>query len=127
MKEMEKVLLVFDESEELDFIESNLKENEFHVYRSSDLNEALIIAKNSIPDLIVVNTLNSEAEIKSFARKIKSEIQNKPTLFSLIELENYLHTENKEFFIVKPVRPKLLLSLIRSVMKNEAINWLPSL
>ncbi len=124
MKHMESVLLVFDDARELDFIGENLAENGFKVLRSVNLNDAFMLAEKTIPNLIVVNTVDSELDFHAFSKKIKIETLKDVTLLSLIELEAYMKTSNTEHIVVKPVRPKLLLSLIRSVMNNEEINWL---
>ena len=55
---------------------------------------------------------------------IKSKNLKQVAIISLVELEDYLNIAAKQHFIVKPVRPKLLLSLIRSIMNNEEMNWL---
>lgn len=124
---MKSVLLVFDDSKELEFIEANLAENGFEVFKSDSLINALTLAEAVIPNLIVVNTFDSEANLQAFSERIKTPLLKNVFLLSLIELENYLKTSfGKEHFVVKPVRPKLLLSLIRSVMNHEEINWLPS-
>lgn len=128
MKNMKSVLLVFDDSKELEFIEANLSENGFQVYKTDNLKSAMNLAKKIVPNLIVVNTFDSEAKLHLYSEQIKAEARLKNvSLLSLIELENYLKTSfGKEHFVVRPVRPKLLLSLIRSVMNHEEINWLPS-
>jgi DNA-binding response OmpR family regulator len=126
MKIMQSILLVFDDQKELEFIESNLIESGFHVSKTDNLKVAVKIAERIIPDLVVVNTFNSEYDLKLFSEQIKTERLKNTSLLSLIELEDYLKTSSREHFIVKPVRPKLLLSLIRSVMNNEEIKWLPS-
>ncbi len=126
MNNMKSVLLVFDDSQELDFIEANLLENGFAVYSSNNLKDALLKAEKVIPNLIVVNTIDSESAIQLFSNQIKTERLKNTTLLSLIELEDYLKVSTTEHFVVKPVRPKLLLSLIRSLLHNENINWLPS-
>ncbi|CAN5412376.1 hypothetical protein BH10BAC1_BH10BAC1_17800 [soil metagenome] len=126
MKNMKSVLLVFDDSKELEFIEANLIENGFVVFKSNNLKDGLITAEKSIPNLIVVNTSDSENAIQLFSKQIKTERLKNVTLLSLIELEDYLKTSSKEHFVIKPVRPKLLLSLIRGMMYQEEINWLPS-
>ena len=128
MKNMKSVLLVFDDSKELEFIEANLSENGFEIFKSDNLKNALTLAEEVIPNLIVVNTFDSESTLHAFSEQIKTEALKDVSLLSLIELENYLKTSfGKEHFVVKPVRPKLLLSLIRGIMNQEEINWLPSL
>ena len=123
---MESVLLVFDDQKELEFIEDNLVENGYHVFKSENLESALILAKNKLPDLIVVNAFDREADLDSFSSQIKTERLKNVSLLGLIELEDYLKASTREYFVVKPVRPKLLLSLIRGVMNHEEVSWMPS-
>jgi len=120
---MKKVLLVFDDSKELDFIEFNLSENGYHIFRSTNLKEGLTKASEIVPDLIVTNTLDAPKNIYQFGKQLKTEQMEEVLLLSLIELEDYLDTPTKKHFVVKPVRPKLLLSLIRGILNNEEINW----
>lgn len=124
MENMKSVLLVFDDSKELEFIEANLTESGYQVLTSDNLKEALIVTENNTPDLIVVNIFDSKSSIQLFSQQIKTEKLKNTSLMCLIELEEYLKFSSSEHFVVKPVRPKLLLSLIRSVMNNEKINWL---
>lgn len=126
MENMKSVLLVFDDTRELEFIEANLTESGYQVLTSYNLKEALTIAENNIPNLIVVNTFDSESSIQLFSQQIKTEELKNTSLLSLIELEDYLKASSVEHLVVKPVRPKLLLSLIRGLMNNEKINWLSS-
>ena len=126
MESLKSVLLVFDDLKELEFIEEQLVENGFQVYKCNTLNDALVLAERKIPNLIVINTNDSEINIQSFIGKVKTDRLKDSILLSLIELEDFLKVSSKEHFVVKPVRPKLLLSLIRSMKNREKINWLPS-
>ena len=120
---MKKVLLIVDNPQELDFIEFNLLEDGFNVFKCVSLKEGLAKTEAIIPDLIVVNITNSEKEIVQFCKLIKSEKLKDVLLLCLIELENYLSFSSKKHLVIKPVRPKLLLSLIRGIMNREEINW----
>ncbi len=122
---MKSVLLVFDDQKELEFIEVNLIENDFHVFKTNNLKDALVLAEKKLPELIVVNTLDRELNLRLFSTQIKMGQLKNITLLSLIELEDYLKTDFTEHIVVKPVRPKLLLSLIRGVMNQEEVNWHP--
>jgi DNA-binding response OmpR family regulator len=126
MRKMKRVLLVFDDSKELEFIEANLAENGFQIFKSDNLKKALINAEKIIPDLIVVNTIDKEKDLELFSNQVKTERLNNVSILSLIELEDYLKasTKSKKHFIIKPLRPKLLLSLIRGIMNNEEVSWL---
>jgi DNA-binding response OmpR family regulator len=126
-KKMEKVLLVFDDQIIAEFIEKNLEENGFQIYKTDNLKDAVISAEKVIPELIVVNTLDEPIDLHNFSKQVKTQRLNTVPILALVELENYLKTTNKEDLIVKPMKPKLLLSLIRSIMNNEETSWLPAL
>lgn len=123
---MKSVLLVFYDQKEIEFIEANLIENGFQVFKSDNLKSALVLAEKKLPDLIVVNTLDSESDILFFSNLIKIQQSKVTTFLTLIELEDYFKTSSKGHFVMKPMRPKLLLSLIRCLMDHEEINWLSS-
>lgn len=120
---MKNVLLIFDDFKELDFIEHNLFESGFNVSRSSNLTDGLVKASEIIPDLIVVNTIDNPKDINQFSVRLKTEQMKNVLLLCLIELEDYLHFSTKKHFVIKPVRPKLLLSLVRGIMNDEEISW----
>ena len=121
---MKNVLLIFDDPKELDFIEYNLSENGFNILKARNLNEGLIKVQENIPDLIVVNTSDKPKDISQFSKQLKSTDLKDVLLLCLIELEDYLNSSSRKHMVIKPVRPKLLLSLIRGIMNNEEINWL---
>lgn len=127
MKKMKRILLVFDDEREMEFMEANLMESGFEIFRSSDLKNVLDLAIKISPDLIVLNTLDIESAVELFNKNVKKEQLKNTSILSLIELKDYLYVSSEEYFIVKPIRPKLLLSLIRGLMNNEEVNWLPSM
>ena len=127
MKTMKRILLVFDDEKEMSFMEANLKENGFEIFSSSNVKEILDLATRVIPDLIVLNTLDTAFVLALFNTNFKSEQLKNTSVISLIDPKDYLSVSNEEYFIVKPIRPKLLLSLIRGLMNHEAVNWLPNM
>ena len=124
---MNKVLLIFDDSTEVKFLEANLAENNFEVLKSNNLADALILAKKTKPILIVINMLFEEDKIIEFCKKIKTEELKDISILSLVASENYYSTPFINHLMIKPIRPKLLLSIIRSLMINETVNWMPSI
>ena len=126
MKQMKSVLLVFDDQKELDFIEENLMENGFRITKADTLEAALVTAERMIPDLIVLNTADRESDIKSFEKRVRTERLKNVSVLSLVELEEYLKLSEPQHVVIKPVRPKLLLSIIRGIMNHEEVNWLPA-
>ena len=127
MKTMKRILLVFDDEREMEFMESNLIENGFEIFRSESLSDLLDLAIKTTPDLIVLNTLDTEAALELFNKNLNKEQLKNTVVLSLIDLKDYLSVSNEEYFIVKPIRPKLLLSLIRGLMNHEEVNWIPAM
>ncbi|MFL5765819.1 MAG: hypothetical protein ACJ77K_17870 [Bacteroidia bacterium] len=123
---MKTVLLVFDDPRELEFISAGLTESNYDVYAAQGLRNALISAERIIPDLIVVNTQDKKEDLRDFNNQVKTERLGNSSVISFIELEDYLKRPGNTHFVIKPVRPKLLLSLIRSVMNDETVDWLPA-
>ena len=126
MKQMKSVLLVFGDEKELEFIEAELKENGFRIMKTNTLDNALVIAEKTIPDLIVINTPDHENDLREFNSKIRTERLKNVSVLSLVELEEYLKPSEPQHVVIKPVRPKLLLSVIRGIMNREEVNWLPA-
>jgi len=127
---MKTILLIVDEPEVLDFIKNNLLENGHSVYKSSNLNDALkyISPKHSI-DLIVINSSENIEIVNQFVKKLKIIAHKTALIISRIEIdqnniEKNINEVNK--IIIKSTRPKTLLSLIKNVLNNEEVNWLPT-
>lgn len=127
MKTMKRILLVFDDEREMEFMEANLMESGFEIFKTSDLNDVMGLATKTSPDLIVLNTLDVESAMELFNKNSKTQQLKDTSILSLIELQDYVYVSSQEYFIVKPIRPKLLLSLIRGLMNNEEVSWLPSM
>jgi DNA-binding response OmpR family regulator len=124
---MKRILLVFDDESEMNFMEVNLKESGFEIFKSSTVSDILDLATSVIPDLIVLNTLDTAFALAIFNSNFKSDRLKNTSVISLIDPKDYLTVSNEEYFIVKPIRPKLLLSLIRGLMNHEEVNWLPNM
>ncbi len=127
MKTRKKILLVFDDEREMDFMDANLKESGFEVSRSNAVSEVLDLVKKTSPDLLVLNTLDTEFILELFNSGLRSDQLKDTTILSLIEPKDYSYVSEEEYFIIKPIRPKLLLSLIRGLMNYEEVSWLPSM
>jgi DNA-binding NtrC family response regulator len=127
MKTMKRILLVFDDEKEMNFMEANLKESGFQIYSSSNVKDILGLATQVIPDLIVLNTLDTAFALAIFNSKLKTEQLKNTIVISMVDPKDYLSISDEEYFIVKPIRPKLLLSLIRGLMNHEAVSWLPNM
>jgi hypothetical protein len=98
---MNRILLVFDDIEELEGIEVNLTRNGFKILKSSNLKDALIKTEGTMPDLIVVNTLDAQKEVELFSKQVKMKYLRKALLPSLVELEDYLKIQTREHLVIR--------------------------
>ena len=58
MQELQKkILLVDDEADILEFLSYNLKKGGYRVYTASNGDDALVLAKEKLPDLIVLDIM----------------------------------------------------------------------
>ncbi len=127
MKNTKSVLLIFEDSKELAISEAYLLQHGFKVFKSDSLKEGLEIVEKNFPNIVVLNTYDSEIEIEHFSKKIKAEKLKKVSLLRLLELENYLKSSLvREHIVVKPVHPSMLLNLIKNRMIHENVTGLPS-
>jgi PleD family two-component response regulator len=101
MKNTNRILLVFDNAQELDLLELNLTRNGFQTAKSSSLKHALSEAKNVLPDLIVINTADAEKDIEAFSKQVNMKYVKKTVLPGLAELKDYLTIQTPEHIIIK--------------------------
>lgn len=125
---MERVLLIYDNIHELNFFQTKLEEENISVYKSDKLSEASLLAETTAPTLIVVNATYCEDDVVEFCKQLKDANSHRDvTILSLVETENYYASPYIDHLMVKPIRPKLLLSIIRALIKHENVSWVPEI
>lgn len=100
-RNMNHILLVFDDIKELDHIEVNMIRNGFNILKSLSLKDALTKTKEITPDLIIVNTSDAEKEIELFSKQLKMKYLKKTLLQGSIGLEDYLNMQTREHIVIR--------------------------
>ncbi len=119
--------MIFEDSKELAVSEAYLLQHGFKVFKSDSLKDGFVIVEKNSPNMVVLNTADSEVDIEQFSKKIKTERLKKVSLLRLLELDNYLKSSLvREHTVVKPVHPTLLLNLIKNRMIHDNVTGLPS-
>jgi response regulator RpfG family c-di-GMP phosphodiesterase len=108
------ILLVFDSIKELELIETNLIRNGFQILKSENLDDALTKVKNVIPDLIVVNTANTEKDVEAFSKQVKMKYLKKVILPRALGLEDYLTIKTSEHLVIRSL-------MLNKVYRNNKI------
>ena len=119
-----KILLVDDEPDILDFLGYNLKKEGFEVFTATNGKEALEKAKDVLPHLIILDVMMPEMdgiETCDEMRKIP-ELQNTIITFLSARGEDYTQIAGfdagADDFITKPVKPKILVSKVKALLKR---------
>ncbi|HEY6162465.1 MAG TPA: response regulator transcription factor [Bacteroidia bacterium] len=120
-----KILLVDDEPDILEFISYNLKKEGYRVVCAPNGAEALAVAKKEMPDLVILDIMMPGMDGIETCREIRENEQLKDILVIFLTARNEDYSQIAGFevgaddFINKPVRPRVLLSRIKAVLRRK--------
>jgi two-component system alkaline phosphatase synthesis response regulator PhoP len=121
-----KILLVDDEPDILEFLTYNLKKEGYLVYSAQTGKEAVNIAKEIVPHLILLDVMMPEMDGMETCEEIRAfpELQKCIIAFLTARAEDYSQIAGFEAgaddYITKPVKPKVLQSRIKALLKRYA-------
>lgn len=123
-----KILLVDDEVDILEFISYNLEKEGYKVYTATNGAEAIRIAERKQPHLIILDVMMPEMdgiEACEELRKIPS-LQNTIIAFLTARNEDYSQIAGfdagADDYITKPIRPKVLVSRVKALLKRTGVS-----
>ena len=125
---MKKILIVDDEKDILEFLSYNLKKEGFSIYTASDGSEGLEKTKKIKPDLIIVDLMMPKMNGIEMCENIRNDkkLSNVIILFLTARSEDYTQIaaldSGADDFIKKPIKPKLLISKVKSIMRRFSLN-----
>ncbi len=123
--EKTKILIVDDEPDIREFIRYNLTREEFLVSEASNGAEAIHLACKWKPDLILLDVMMPETD----GIEVCSELRENPEMDSVLIV--FLSARSEDYsqiagfqaggddYITKPIRPKVLISKIRALLKRK--------
>ena len=125
-----KILLVDDEPDILEFISYNLKKSGYNVSLAHTGKEAIAIAREIIPHLILLDVMMPEMDGIETCEELRSypELNNTVIAFLTARSEDYSQIAGFEAgaddYIAKPIKPKVLQSRIKALLKRfgEAVS-----
>jgi two-component system alkaline phosphatase synthesis response regulator PhoP len=119
-----RILLVDDEQDILDMLGYNLEKAGFKVFYAHDGEEAIEIAREVMPHLIVLDIMMPKLDGVEACKKIKeiSLIKNCMVAFLTARSEEYSEIACLEAgaddFIKKPVRPRLFMTHVMALLRR---------
>jgi two-component system alkaline phosphatase synthesis response regulator PhoP len=122
-----KILIVDDEQDITEFIQYNLQKEGFLTEVASDGLEALKKADSFKPDLILLDVMMPKMDGMEVCRIIKSDpSKNIAIVFLTARDEEYSELAGFEVgaddYIPKPLKPRVLISRIKAVLKRKNPN-----
>ncbi len=119
-----KILLVDDEPDILEFMEYNLKKENYQVFKASNGREAIAKAKKEHPDLIILDIMMPEQDGIETCRQLRDLPEFKKTLIAFLTARNEDYSQIAGFdvgaddYITKPIKPRVFVSRINALFRR---------
>ena len=119
------VLLIDDDPDILEFLEYNLRSNDYKVHTALGGREALRLVPAVIPDLILLDMMMPEMSGIEVCEKLRSMPALNKTYIIFLTARIEDHSELAGFsagaddYINKPIKPALLLSRMKAVLSRR--------
>lgn len=123
-----KILVVDDEEDIVEFISYNLKKEGYDVITAKNGREAISKAKLFKPHLILLDIMMPEMDGIEACEEIRNIPDLSHTLIAFLSARSEDYSKIAGFnagaddFIAKPIRPKVLTSIIKALLKRYSIN-----
>lgn len=121
-----KILVVDDEEDIVEFVSYNLKREGFNVNTARNGREAIEIADKFHPHLILLDIMMPQMDGIEACEELRSMPDLSDTLIAFLTARSEDYSQIAGFnagaddFISKPIRPKVLTSRIRALLKRYA-------
>ncbi len=118
------ILLVDDEPDILEIVSYNLKEEGYKVFTAGNGLEAIEIAKEKKPHLVILDVMMPEMDGIEACEKLRKipELENTIITFLTARGEDYSQVAGfdagADDYITKPVRPKVLVSKVGALLRR---------
>ncbi len=124
----QKVLLVDDEQDILDLLGFNLEKEGFEVFTANNGRSGLEIAKQQIPDLILLDVMMPGMDGMETCREIRDDAKLKHVVIAFLTARNEDYSQIAGFdagaddYIAKPIKPRVLISRVKALLRRNAPN-----
>ena len=119
-----KILLVDDDPDILEIISYSLKKSDYDVYTASNGLESIKIAKKIEPHLIILDVMMPEMDGIEACEIIREDPNISKTLITFLSARGEDYSQIAGFnagaddYITKPIKPKVLLSKVKSLLRR---------
>lgn len=120
-----KILLVDDDSDILEFLTYNLLKENYIVDTAKNGLEAIVKVKENKPDLILLDVMMPEFDGIETCEEIRKIDENKDIIIAFLSARGEDFSQIAGFeaggddYITKPIKPKVLVSKIKSLLRRN--------
>ena len=131
-KQTQKVLVVDDEEPILELLKYNLEKSGYEVKTAIDGMKAIDIAKKFLPDLVLLDIMMPKMDGVETCRMIREmpELQKTFVVFLTARSEEYSEVAafdvGADDYIMKPIKPRALMSRISALFRRDSKKVSPS-
>ena len=121
---MEKILLVDDEPDILEFLKYNLTKEGYKVYTALNGKDAIEIAQTHKPHLIILDVMMPEMDGIETCRELRliDSLKGSIIIFLTARSEDYSQIAGFEAgaddYVTKPIKPRVLSSKIKALLRR---------
>jgi two-component system alkaline phosphatase synthesis response regulator PhoP len=122
----EKILLVDDEPDIIEFLGYNLTKEGYDVTTSMNGKEAIEIAKQINPDLIILDVMMPEMDGIETCHELRNTEGLKDVLIAFLSARGEDYSQVAGFdagaddYITKPIKPRLLISRVKAILRRAS-------
>lgn len=122
---MQKILLIDDEPDILEFLSYNLKKENYKVFTAENGNDGISVAKEENPDLIILDVMMPGMDGMETCSEIRKTPKLKNTLIAFLTARSEDYSQVAGFdagaddYISKPVKIKVLLSRVKALLRRS--------
>lgn len=119
-----KILIVDDEPDIIEFLEYNLRKEGFEVFSANNGEEGLRLAEATKPDLIILDIMMPIMDGVEVCRQLRAREAFKSTIITFLTAreEDYSQIAALDMggddYITKPIRPRVFISRIKALLRR---------
>ncbi|MFT6165464.1 MAG: two-component system alkaline phosphatase synthesis response regulator PhoP [Vicingaceae bacterium] len=124
----EKILIVDDEADILEIVGYNLKKEGFEVFTAENGKQAIEIAIEEKPSLIILDVMMPEMDGMETCYQMRNIPALKDTLITFLSARGEDYSQIAGFdagaddYITKPVKPRVLISKVKAILRRKGGN-----
>ncbi|HUR30537.1 MAG TPA: response regulator transcription factor [Saprospiraceae bacterium] len=125
MENKTKVLIVDDEPDILEFLHYNLSRNGFDVIQATNGLDAIKMADKEIPELILLDIMMPGMDGVETCYELRKNDKLNESIIAILTARSEEYSEiagleaGADDYIQKPIRPRLLLTRIKALMRRK--------